>query len=123
MGKKEPMKDPVETISQFEAIVLTAVFTLGEKRAYGLRIREEAKRLSIRGKLSSIAGIHAALDNLEDKGLVTSSTSSEGRPGRPRKYFKLEGAGQAVLDKTLRKSREQLTTLERALGTLRRVIA
>jgi PadR family transcriptional regulator PadR len=116
---KQPQNETeheIEVLGQFEQIVLTAVATLGERDAYGIRIQDEARRLSIRGKLNSIGAIHVTLERLEKKGLVTSKVESESRPGRPRRYFKIEAAGVRALKANADQSQRIAFALREAGG-------
>ena len=62
-----------------------------------MRIRRQIEdRL---GRAVTIGAVYATLDRLEHKGLV-SSTLGESKPvrrGRPRRYFRLEAAGERAL--------------------------
>jgi PadR family transcriptional regulator, regulatory protein PadR len=105
---------PVGSIGQFEQVVLTAVTTLGERRAYGLAVFEQVKNISVR-PVTSLGSIYTTLDRLEKKGMVSSwyADESTDRGGRPRKYFRIEAAGQAALSD----SRRQAEAIAVALAT------
>ena len=76
---------------------MLAVLHAGDE-AYGMQIRRQLEaRLS--GSIA-IGAVYATLDRLEHKGFVTSrlAPAADGRGGRPRRYFELEGAGTAALE-------------------------
>jgi len=86
-----------ESLGQFEQLVLTAVLTLRED-AYGITIHEKVAELA-HPKNVSLGAIYVTLDRLEDKGMVASRLSdpTPERGGRARRYYHLEGAGEAAL--------------------------
>jgi PadR family transcriptional regulator, regulatory protein PadR len=86
-----------DTLGVFEQAVLLAILSLG-KDAYGRAIlRAVQERLD---RDVAAGAVHATLDRLERKGLV-SSTLGSGTPirdGRARRYYALEGAGFRALN-------------------------
>jgi len=96
----------VETLGEFEQIVLLAIVRLGDT-AYGSTIREEIEDRTSRSV--AIGALYTALDRLERKGYVSSSMSdpTPQRGGRAKRYYRLRPAGAAAL----RRSRETLARM------------
>ncbi len=71
---------------------------LGDE-AYGVTIRREIEARTDRPV--SLGAIYPTMDRLEERGYVTSAMSrpTSSRGGRSRRYFRLEPAGQAILDR------------------------
>jgi PadR family transcriptional regulator, regulatory protein PadR len=86
-----------ESLGQFEQLVLTAILTLRED-AYGITIHEKVQQLA-HPKSVSLGAIYVTLDRLEDKGMVASRLSdpTPERGGRAKRYYHLEGVGEAAL--------------------------
>ena len=85
-----------ELLGNFEQAVLLAIIRLRDK-AYGRAILQEIEtRL---GRDVAAGAVHATLERLEAKGLVTSRLGSGTaiRAGRPRRYYQLEPAGVSAL--------------------------
>lgn len=93
-------------LGEFEHIVLLAVLRLGDG-AYGAIIREEIE--STTGRSPAIGAVHATLERLERKGLVSSwiGEPTAERGGKAKRHFKVEAAGVAAL-KDARKTLERL---------------
>jgi PadR family transcriptional regulator PadR len=86
-----------EILGTFEQAVLLAIIRLADQ-AYGRAILQEIEtRL---GREVSPGAVHATLERLENKGLVTSRLGSGTpiRAGRPRRYYRLESAGVTALN-------------------------
>jgi len=86
-----------EVLGTFEQAVLLAILRLADK-AYGRAILEEIDtRL---GREVAPGAVHATLERLEHKGLVTSRLGSGTpiRAGRPRRYYRLEPSGVSALN-------------------------
>jgi PadR family transcriptional regulator PadR len=103
-----------EYLGSFELMVLLAVLRLGED-AYGVPISREIERES--GRPVAVASIYAALQRLEEKGLVSSrlGTSTPERGGRAKKYFEATEQGLAEARQTQR----ALTRLWRGVRQLK----
>lgn len=84
------------SLGGFEEIILLALARLGEN-AYGVTIRKAVSEAM--DKDTSIGAVYATLDRLERKGYVSSrqGEATRERGGKAKRYFKLEGAGQAAL--------------------------
>jgi DNA-binding PadR family transcriptional regulator len=85
-----------DILGNFEQAVLLSVLRLGED-AYGRAILNEVQtRLD---REVAMGAVHATLNRLESKGLLTSSLGpgTEVRAGRPRRYYELSPAGQGAL--------------------------
>jgi len=99
-----------EHLGQLELMVLLAtVRPAGD--AYGVLISREIAEKS--GRDVALASVYAALERLEQKGLVSSSLGepTAERGGRARTYFRPTAAG-------LREAREMCATLQRLAGGL-----
>jgi len=93
-------------IGEFEEIVMLTMCILGED-SYGVSIQKEIEARLKRDV--SMGALHSALVRLEEKGFVKSANgeSSEGREGRPRRYYKVTGLGHKAIAH-IRKTREDL---------------
>lgn len=93
-------------LGELELMVLLAVVRIGED-AYGVPISKEL--LNLAGRDVALGSIYAALDRLEDKGLVTSSLGdpTPERGGRAKRYFRATPAGL----RALKAARTALTNL------------
>jgi len=93
-------------IGEFEELVLLAVRALDDD-AYGVAIKLLLDRETRRDV--SIGAVYAALDRLEDKGLVRSATRAgvPVRGGRSRRAFDLTAAGVRTL-REMQRVRERL---------------
>lgn len=89
-------------LGTFEELVLLAVARLGTN-AYGVTIWELVQRAE--GHPVVMGAIYTTLDRLQDKGFVSSrqGEATAQRGGRPKRYFMIEGAGQAALDEAERR--------------------
>jgi DNA-binding PadR family transcriptional regulator len=83
-------------LGELELMVLLAVMRLGDE-AYGVPISKELRSLA--GKEVALGSIYAALDRLEQKGLVSSSLGdpTPERGGRAKRYFKVTRPGVRAL--------------------------
>ncbi|MDX2247402.1 MAG: PadR family transcriptional regulator [Bacteroidia bacterium] len=93
-------------LGQFEELVLLTVATLGEE-AYGVAIKDLLE--SHTGNSASIGALHAALDRMERKGFLVSTTggSTAARGGRRKRYFSVTNLGKEAL-REARNMRESL---------------
>ena len=93
-------------LGELELMVLLALIRLGDE-AYGVPVARELHR--IRGREVALGSIYAALERLENKGLIASSLGepTPERGGRARRYFHVtrDGLRQA------RDTRQALTIL------------
>ena len=87
----------IESVGQFEQLVLTAILTLRED-AYGVSIHEKVTGLA-RPKAVSLGAIYVTLDRLEDKGFVASwlSDPTPERGGRAKRCYRLQALGERAL--------------------------
>ena len=87
-----------KSLGEFEHLLLLAVMRLGDQ-AYGVTLRREIEERT--GRPVSLGAIYPTMDRLEERGYVTSAMSrpTSSRGGRSRRYFKLEPAGRAVLER------------------------
>lgn len=84
---------------EFELVVLSTLLHLGEG-AYGMTIRCAIEERT--GRNVSIGAIYATLRRMEDKGLVTSwlGEPTAERGGRAKRFFRLEAAGEAAIERS-----------------------
>ena len=94
-----------EYLGQLELMVLLAAIA-GRENAYGVSIAHAIEESS--GRAVALASVYAALERLEEKGLITSvrGEPTAERGGRARTYFKPSAAG-------LKEAREAHDTLMR----------
>src|SRR4051794_23092056 len=87
----------LDSLGQFEQLVLTAVLTLRDD-AYGITIHAKVAQLA-RPKDVSLGAIYVTLDRLEDKGFVSSwlSDPTPERGGRAKRCYRLETLGERAL--------------------------
>ncbi|NNM32544.1 MAG: helix-turn-helix transcriptional regulator [Gemmatimonadetes bacterium] len=80
----------------FETVLLFAVLEL-EGDAHGVSIRRLIEERT--GRTTSPGAVHTALDRLQKRNLVESSTadSPPARGGRPRRFYRLTPAGTLAL--------------------------
>lgn len=83
-------------LGEFEEVVLLAVAVLSPQ-AYSVVIAEELEQQT--GKNVTTGAVHAALQRLENKGLVTSQMgeSTAERGGRRKRIFSVTVAGSRLL--------------------------
>ena len=100
-------------ISNFELMVMLALIRLGDE-AYGVPICEEIESHS--GHDVALGSVYAALERLQDRGLVSSRVGepTAERGGRAKRYFKVTGKGMTVVRETQR----TLTSLWQGLPRL-----
>jgi len=86
---------------EFELMVLLALIRLGED-AYGVPICHEIEKQS--GREAALGSVYAALERLEEKGLVTSrlGDSTAVRGGRAKRYFRVTAQGVRQVRQTQR---------------------
>ena len=108
----------VDSLGQFEQIVLTAVKALGDN-AYGVTIHAKVEELS-RPKKVTRGAVYATLDRMEDKGLIASwlSEPTPERGGRSRRHYRLEKSGQQALRESAKAARTLYETIAQSLGGL-----
>lgn len=111
------MKKSIDTLGEFEQVVLLALLRLGAN-AYGATVRREIEHRTARSL--SISAVYTALDRMEQKGLVTSRIGepTAERGGRRKRYFRLEPAGERALANSYRNFKEMVTGFEKKLERL-----
>jgi len=84
-------------LGEFEEIVLLTVAILGDC-AYGVAITEEIEQQT--GRSVSISAVHAALQRLEEKNMLSShmGDATAERGGRRKRLFSLTALGNSTLD-------------------------
>lgn len=103
-----------DSIGKFELMVLLAVIRLDEK-AYGASISTVIEEVIGRNVL--LASVHAALERLARKGMLTSrlGESTPERGGRAKRYFRITAKGL----REVREARQALTQLWNGLPQLK----
>ncbi len=83
-------------VGVFELLVLMAVASAADE-AYGVRIRQGVA--ASRGTDVSSGAVYTTLERLEQRGFVVSrrGKATATRGGRPRRYYRLTKAGEAVV--------------------------
>jgi DNA-binding PadR family transcriptional regulator len=102
-----------DSLGNCELMVLLAVLRLDDG-AYGVPIVKELERS---GGRIAVATVYAALDRLEEKGLVTSAVGdpTAARGGRAKRYFRLTGKGV----REVKSAQRVLTSLWQGLPVLK----
>lgn len=93
-------------IGELEELILLLVGVLRDE-AYAVGVLQEMK--SQTGRELNISAIHAVLNRLEEKGLVTSQMggATAERGGRRKRFYSLTAAGRQMIDQ-VREVREKL---------------
>ena len=101
-------------LGEFELMVMLALMRLGDE-AYGVPISHEIEQRS--GREVALGSVYAALERLEEKGLVTSRLGdpTAERGGRAKRYFKVTAQGLHGV----RETQKVLMNLWRGLPELR----
>src|SRR6476646_6391344 len=88
-------------LGSFELMVLLAVLSL-DNEAYGVPITQELEAEA--GREVAVASVYAALQRLEDKGLVRSwfGEPTPERGGRAKKFFEVSARGLREVKNTQR---------------------
>jgi len=89
------------SLGEFELMVLLALIRLGDE-AYGVPISHEIEQCS--GREAVLGSVYAALDRLEEKGLVRSRLGdpTAARGGRAKRYFRTTQDGMRAVRETQR---------------------
>jgi PadR family transcriptional regulator len=106
----------MQSIGQFEQVVLTAILKLRED-AYGVSIHAKVAELAA-PKRVSLGAVYVTLDRLEDKGFITSwlSDPTPERGGRSKRCYRLEALGEQVLQESAAMVRRMHEILTEAWG-------
>lgn len=93
-------------IGEFEELVLLMVGVL-YPGAYGVGIKNEI--LNRTGRKVTLSAVHAVLQRLQEKGLLTSEfgETTKARGGKRKKLFQMTSAGSTILSAT-RDTRNEL---------------
>jgi PadR family transcriptional regulator PadR len=102
------------TLTDFELMILLAILRVGES-AYGVPIAREIEETGRRSV--AIAAVYAALERLEERGLVSSSLGdpTPERGGRAKKFFQVTRSGVRVV----RETQQGLTAMWHGLSVLK----
>ncbi len=108
----------MDSVGQFEQIVLTAILSLRDD-AYGVTIHEKAAELAAPKNISPGA-VYVTLDRLEDKGFVKSwlSDPTPERGGRAKRFYKLEALGERALQDSAETARRVWEAVSEIWGNL-----
>ncbi|HEY4364847.1 MAG TPA: helix-turn-helix transcriptional regulator [Bryobacteraceae bacterium] len=89
------------SLGEFELMVLLALIRLDEE-AYGVPISHEIEQCT--GREAVLGSVYAALDRLEEKGLVRSRLGdpTAARGGRAKRYFRATPQGMKAVRETQR---------------------
>ncbi|HEY2009061.1 MAG TPA: helix-turn-helix transcriptional regulator [Rhizomicrobium sp.] len=106
----------MDSLGQFEQVVLTAILALGDN-AYGVTIHAKVEELSKPRKIARGA-VYATLDRMEDKGLIASwlSDPTPERGGRSRRHYRLEKSGEKALREAAKTAQRLIQTIVKELG-------
>lgn len=106
----------IESVGQFEQLVLTAILTLRDE-AYGVTIHAKVTELS-QPKAVSLGAIYVTLDRLEDKGFVASwlSEPTQERGGRAKRCYRLEALGERALQESAATAKRVWDVIEEIWG-------
>ena len=106
----------MDSLGQFEQVVLTAILALGDN-AYGVTIHAKVEELSRPRKVARGA-VYATLDRMEDKGLIASwlSDPTPERGGRSRRHYRLEKSGEKALREAAKTAQRLIQTIVQELG-------
>jgi PadR family transcriptional regulator PadR len=87
-------------LTDFELMILLAILRLDE--AYGVPIAREIEATA--GRKVVLGAVYAALDRLEDRGIVASNIGdpTPERGGRAKRYFRVTAPGLRALKETQR---------------------
>lgn len=101
-------------LGEFELMVILTLIQLGDD-AYGVPLSQELEKR--RGRGVSVGSVYAALERLEQKGLVASKLGdpTPERGGKAKRYFRVTKEGLRQVHRT----RQVLTRLWRRLPELK----
>ena len=101
-------------LTDFELMILLAILRIGDD-AYGVQIAREIEATC--GRRVLLGAAYAALDRLENSGLVSSRTGSptSERGGRAKRFFRVTSRGV----RAARETRQALVALWRDLPQLK----
>ena len=104
-------------LGEFEVVILMAALHL-DGDAFGSAILEEIEKRT--GRRVSRGSVYITLDRLEDKGLLSSRLGepSAARGGRPKRLFRVTGAGIKAVKHSLATLARMHKGLEPLLGRL-----
>jgi PadR family transcriptional regulator PadR len=111
----------VDSIGQFEQLVLTAILALRDQ-AYGVSIHEKVSEL-VSPKEVSLGAIYVTLDRMEDKGFIVSwlSDPTPERGGRSKRFYRLEALGERALQESAQTAKRIWDVVREATGSRGRV--
>ena len=100
-------------LGEFEQLLLFALVRLGDD-AYGMTVRREIE--SRTGRSVSSGAIYTAMERLEARGYVSSTTGdpTPRRGGKRKKYYRIEQAGAEALSRSYDALNEMARVLKQA---------
>lgn len=92
---------PRHLLTDFELMIVLAILRIGDE-AYGVQIAREIEEVS--GRRVLLGAAYAALDRLEQNGIVSSrmGSATPERGGRARRFFKVSARGVRAARETQR---------------------
>ena len=104
-----------DVLPTLDLLVLLAVLRLGDE-AYGVPIAEAVGEA--RGRAVSMAGVYAALERLEEGGLIVTELGepTAARGGRAKRYVRVTGKGVSAVEATRRTLTEMWSGLPALKG-------
>jgi PadR family transcriptional regulator PadR len=108
----------IESLGQFEQLVLTAILSLGDN-AYGVTIHRKVEELA-QPKSVALGAVYVTLDRLEDKGYIKSwlSDPTPERGGRSKRHYQLLALGERVLQESIAAAQRMCAAVEEMWGGL-----
>jgi DNA-binding PadR family transcriptional regulator len=108
----------VDSLGQFEQLVLTAILSLGDN-AYGVTIHKKVAELA-QPKQVSLGAVYVTLDRLEDKGFISSwlSDPTPERGGRSKRHYQLQGLGERVLRESIAAAQRMFEAVQESWADL-----
>ena len=109
---------PTRLLTDFELMVLLAILRVGEG-AYGVPIAREIEQTAKRPVVRAV--VYAALDRLQQRGLVTSTLGepTAERGGKAKRFYRVSGMGL----KAVRDTQRALTALWSGIPELKGGVA
>jgi PadR family transcriptional regulator PadR len=108
----------IESLGQFEQLVLTAILALGDN-AYGVTIHRKVEELA-EPKSVALGAVYVTLDRLEDKGYIKSwlSDPTPERGGRSKRHYQLLALGERTLQESIAAAQRMCAAVEEMWGGL-----
>jgi DNA-binding PadR family transcriptional regulator len=107
---------PIDSLAEFELLVMLAALRLGPEEAYTVSIVNDIEERT--GRMVRRANVYTTLQRLEAKGFVSTRMGSPKaeRGGRPPRLVAVEPAGMEALRATTGAIRSMVLGLDELLG-------